>query len=89
MQANYVTAEHKQAYKAATVQLFRQSKSERKALTHPGFRNNVTIVESSAFMTHYHHFWDLFATIYNRDCFSLLHVQGCSLNCKIVSQTKQ
>lgn len=36
MPANYVTDEHKQAYKAASVQLFRRSKSERRALKNPG-----------------------------------------------------
>lgn len=51
MQANYVTAEHKQTYEAATVQLFKRSKSERKDPKHPGFKNNVTIVESAALMT--------------------------------------
>lgn len=47
------------------MQLLRWSKSEQKARKHPDFRNNLTNVESSAVMTHYQHFWDLFATAYN------------------------
>jgi len=45
MQADYLTAEPKQAFKAATVQLFRLSNGSKKQFKHPGFKNNVKIRE--------------------------------------------